>query len=423
MKPRSFMLIAGEASGDLLAAELVQALRRECAEAEVLPTADLQPLTTGLEPQFFGAGGPRMAAAGVDLAFDLTAHSVIGLSDVARHYLTFRRFFHELLRLARKRQPDAIICVDFSGFNRRFAHAIKRYTRRRQDWFHDWQPRLIQYVSPQVWASREGRAYQIARDYDLLLSIFPFEKEWYAKRVPRLHVEFVGHPMVERYQGGRASPRAPFSGDVRARGDARPPEDVGQGRTPMVLLLPGSRRAELRRHLPVLAEAAKRITLRRKVAFQMVLPRESLLELARPFEKEIPGLVLRVGQLDEALRAADVALAKSGTVTLECAFFGVPAVVFYKTSLVTYLVGKQVVQVAHLAMPNLLAKEAIYPEFVQSEATAENLASATLALLEDKARYAEVQGKLAKIVAALGEPGASRRAAKAVMQLLNGKVV
>ena len=91
--------------------------------------------------------------------------------------------------------------MDFSGFNRRFAHAIRQYTRGRADWFHDWNPRIIRYVSPQVWASREGRAYQMARDYDLVLSIFPFEKEWYAKRVPELRVEFVGHPIVERLWG------------------------------------------------------------------------------------------------------------------------------------------------------------------------------------------------------------------------------
>lgn len=403
MRPKSFMLIAGEASGDLLAAELVQALRREFAEARAVPTADQQPLTTSLEPRFFGAGGPRMAAAGVDLAFDLTAHSVIGLSDALRRYFTFRPFFRTLFQLALQRQPDAIICVDFSWFNMRFAHAIKQYVRARQDWFHDWKPIVVRYVSPQVWASREGRAFQLERDCDLLLSIFPFEKEWYAKRVPRLPVEFVGHPMAERYK------------DV---GMAKPEEQRPRSK-PTVLLLPGSRPGELRRHLPVLAEAAKLIAARRPVLFRMVLPRESLLQSARPFEQAIPGLELQVGRMDEALRAADVALTKSGTITLECAYFGVPAVVFYKTSLLTYLVGRQIVQVKHLAMPNLLAGETVYPEFIQGAASAENLANATLALLKDTARYAEVKAKLAKIVASLGGPGASKRAAKAVLRRLN----
>ena len=397
------MVIAGEASGDLLAAELVQALRREYAEAKAQPTADLQPLTAGLEPRFFGAGGPRMAAAGVDLAFDMTAHSVIGLSEAVKHYLTFRRLFYKLFRLALERQPDVIICVDFSGFNRRFAHAIKQHVRARRGWFHDWNPRLIQYVSPQVWASREGRAYQLERDCDLLLSIFPFEKDWYAKRVPRLRVEFVGHPMVDRHGAGRGT-----------RGQGQ-----GPGAMPMVLLLPGSRPGELRRHLPVLAEAAKLIAARREVVFRMVLPHESLLQSVRAFEQVIPRLELQVGRLDEALQAAAVALTKSGTITLECAYFGVPAVVFYKTSTLTYVVGKQLVKVKYLAMPNLLADEAVYPEFVQGAATAENLAAATLALLEDPARYAQIKARLASIVAALGEPGASRRAAKAIVRRLH----
>jgi len=195
MRPKTFMVIAGEASGDLLAAELVQACAAEYAQAEALPTADLQPLTTGLQPRFFGAGGPRMAAAGVELAFDLTAHSVLGITEVVKRFFTFRRLLRTLFRLARERQPDAIICVDFSEFNLRFARAIRRYIRPRRDWFHDWQPKVIRYPRPRSGLSREGRAYQIQRDCDLLLSIFPFEKDWYARRVPRLHVEFVGHPM------------------------------------------------------------------------------------------------------------------------------------------------------------------------------------------------------------------------------------
>jgi len=150
------MLIAGEASGDMLAAELVQALRQEFTDAVAIPTTDFQPLYTSLEPRFFGAGGLRMAAAGVELAFDMTAHSIIGLSDVLKNYFKFRRLFRQLFRLALERQPDAIICVDFSGFNRRFAREIKDYVRAHTDWFHDWNPKIIQYVSPQVWASREG---------------------------------------------------------------------------------------------------------------------------------------------------------------------------------------------------------------------------------------------------------------------------
>ncbi|MEY2427549.1 MAG: lipid-A-disaccharide synthase, partial [Verrucomicrobiota bacterium] len=182
MKPKTFMLIAGETSGDMLAAELVQALREEVLEGDSATTTDYQPLYSTLEPRFFGAGGPRMAAAGAELAFDMTEHSVIGLWEAVKNYPKFRRLFHQLRTLAIQREPDAIVCVDFSGFNLRFAHAIKQYARSRSGWFHDWDPKIIQYVSPQVWASRESRAYRLAQDCDLLLSTFPFEKRWYAKK-------------------------------------------------------------------------------------------------------------------------------------------------------------------------------------------------------------------------------------------------
>src|SRR4051812_21017374 len=130
------MLIAGEASGDLLAAELVHALRQEFNGAEAVRTRDYQPLHSDLEPSFFGAGGPCMAAAGVKLAFDMTEHSVIGIIDALKNYPKFRRLFNRLYRLALEREPDAIICVDFSGFNRRFAHAIRGHVRSHQGWFH-----------------------------------------------------------------------------------------------------------------------------------------------------------------------------------------------------------------------------------------------------------------------------------------------
>ena len=193
MTPKSFMLIAGEASGDLLATELVSALH---AQSSILDPPS--------SPVFYGAGGSRMAAAEVELALDLTQHSVIGISDVLKNYFKFRRLFHQLLKLAIKRQPDAIIGVDYGGFNLRFGHAIKQYVRKNQSASTPWNPKIIQFVSPQVWASRPGRANLLAADYDLLLSIFPFEKVWYAKRVPKLRVEFVGHPMVERFisEGG-----------------------------------------------------------------------------------------------------------------------------------------------------------------------------------------------------------------------------
>jgi lipid-A-disaccharide synthase len=406
MKPKSFMLIAGETSGDLLAAELVQALRRELPAEIPQFTWDYQPLHAGLEPKFFGAGGTEMAAAGVDLAFDLTAHSVTGISDVLKNYATFRRLFSELYQLALKREPDVVICVDFSGFNRRFAHALKQYVRARHDWFHDWDPKIIQYVSPQVWASREGRVYQMASDFDLVLSIFPFEKEWYAARVPQLPIEFVGHPIVDRY--------GPISRILDGHSAAEPA-------TPTVLLLPGSRPGELKRHVPVMIGALQRMRAEvPQLRARMVLPNQALLEQAKIIG--LPDyLQAQVGGLADALRQADLAVASTGTVTLECAYFGVPAVALYKTSWVTWQIAKRIVKVKYGAMPNLLANEEIFPEFIQDAATPANIASAALALLRDNVRRQKIKARLAEIVSSLGPPGAAHRAAKAVLRTLEAR--
>ena len=397
------MIIAGEASGDVLAAELVGALRRELAGIDPASSTDAQPLRTGLEPRFFGAGGPRMREAGVELAFDLTEHSVIGVSAVAQHYFKFRRFFKQLRRLALEREPDVIVCVDFSGFNRRFAHAVKQYARRRHDWFHDWQPKTVQYVSPQVWASRESRAYQIARDYDLLLSIFPFEKEWYAKRVPKLNVEFVGHPTVDRY---------PQSTSGRPKTESLPAR-------PLVLLLPGSRPSELKHHLPVMLGALGRIRADfPQLRALMVLPSA---ELARRATSQPlpPGLEIQVGGLPEALAQADLALASTGTVTMECAWFGVPAVTLYKAWWVEFQIARQIVKVKSLTMPNLLANAEVFPEFIQNAATPESLSQAAIGLLRNADHRRRVKADLARIVASLGGPGAVQRAARAIVQMLD----
>ena len=256
--PKTFMLIAGEASGDLLAAELVSALR---AQSSVL-----HPPTS---PAFFGAGGSNMAEAGVELAFDMTEHAVIGFTGVLKNYFKFRRLFNQLLALAIERKPDVIIGVDYGGFNLRFGHAVKEYVRDNP--FSRWNPKIVQFVSPQVWASRPGRAKLLEADYDLLLSIFPFEKDWYAQRAPKLRVEFVGHPMVDRFS------RSSRGNEAQIEKKSEPPH-VGCYE---ILLLPGSRADELKRHLPVMLDALKLIRAKMPDAkVKMVLPNEELKKLA-----------------------------------------------------------------------------------------------------------------------------------------------
>ena len=421
------MLIAGDPSGDSLAAELAREL-----------TAQLTARPSSFGPRFFGAGGPAMAAAGVDLAFDLTQHSVIGLLEALQKYAEFKRLFDQLLDLAFARQPDVIICVDFSGFNRRFAHAVRQRLARQHGDFANWHPKIVQYVSPQVWASRADRAASLARDFDLLLCLFPFERAWYATRVPDFPVEFVGHPMLDRHAQPAPAPDAERRSPDRRAADtdplrtgipgcenlhdpnARPSAhaETTHAAAPEVVLLPGSRVGELRRHLPPMLAAARMIAAVEHVTLRMVLPTESLAELARPLAAQVPGLHLQVGGLAEALRTATVALASTGTVTLECAYFGVPTVALYKTSWSTYQIGRRIIDVNYLAMPNLLAGEAVFPEFIQHDATPLNLADAVVELLRFPEHRAEVKRKLAAVIATLGGPGATHRAAAAVLRLV-----
>ena len=346
-----------------------------------------------------------MAAEGVQLALDMTEHSVIGITGAIRGYPKFRRLFKQLYRLARENEPDAIICVDFSGFNRRFAHTIKSHVLSRHDWFHDWNPKIIQCVSPQVWASREGRAYQLARDYDLLLSILPFEKEWYAKRVPQLRVEFVGHPILDRYRAHASSQMLPTSS------------------SPVLTLLPGSRPSELAAHMPVMLDALAIINSSfPKLRALLVLPNEKLVEQTESFP--LPAnLQIQNSGLAEALAQSTLAVASTGTVTLECAYFGVPTVAMYKSSWLNYQIARRLVKVKYLAMPNLLLNEEIFPEFIQGRATAENIAHAALELLRDEKKRLEVRTRLGGIVRLLGEPGANQRAARSIIQLLEPKLI
>jgi lipid-A-disaccharide synthase len=370
-----FMIIAGEASGDTLGAELVKALRRipNCEGAE-----------------FFGAGGPKLAAAEVELAFDLAAHAVVGIWEVLKNYGKFKGFFEHLLKLALERKPDAVILIDYPGFNLRFVKALRARSAGT-----NWRPKIIYYVSPQIWAWHESRVHQIARDVDLMLAIFPFEKGWYRERVPGFRVEFVGHPLVDRY--------------ATHAFDSNPAKEV--------LLLPGSRVRELKKHLPVMVDAIREMRTSSQFVCRMVLPSDSLRELAKSLAP-LDGIEVQVGGLDAALKHARVAIASSGTVTMECAYFRVPTVVLYRTSWSTHALGRRFIKVKYLAMPNLLAGEQVYPEFIQDQATGANLAAAALELMRDEKRRATIRAKLDSVIGSLGEPGASDRAARYISELV-----
>ncbi|MGZ4975269.1 MAG: lipid-A-disaccharide synthase, partial [Limisphaerales bacterium] len=279
--------------------------------------------------------------------------------------------------------------------------------RERQAQDGDWKPRIVQYVSPQVWASRSGRARSLVRDVDLLLCLFPFEKPWYAERFPALRVECVGSPIFDRYANYQLQPeKYPV-----------PSWTSADANLPLVVLLPGSRKGELKRHLPVMFAALQQIQQQLPVRYRIILP--ETLNITGMFPDLPRNLFIQHGGLAEALREATVAISKTGTVMMECAYFGVPTVAIYKTSWLTALIARYLIQVKFLAMPNLLANEAVFPELLQQDATSDRIANEALDLLRNESRRTEVKTKLKQVFSQLGGVGATERAATAILKLVN----
>lgn len=353
----NLMFVAGEASGDAHAAAVIAELRRQAPDVAV-----------------WGAGGPRMAAAGMELVLDLTEHAVVGLVEVLKNYTKFRRFLYQLVALAERRRPAAVVLVDFPGFNLRLATALRARGLR-----------VIYYISPQLWAWHAGRARRIERDVDLMLTIFPFEKDWYRRHASRLTVEFVGHPLLDRASAGGTASRQPR----------------------LVLLLPGSREREVARHFPVMAKV---VDLLPECEFVAVAASPALADRMRH-----PRVRVEVGEAPNWMRRAALAITASGTATMECAIHGCPMVVIYRVNWLTYVVGRAVVRVNWLAMPNVLANREIVPEFIQHRARPAVIAETARRLLTDRERRERMQRDLARVVAELGGPGASARAAQTML--------
>ncbi len=357
MKP--IMFLAGEASGDSHAAAVIQCLRAESPKQEI-----------------FGAGGPKMQAAGMVLLADLTKHAVVGLTEAIKKYWIFRRIFFELLAAVERRRPAAVVLVDNPGFNLRFAREVKRRSPATK---------IIYYISPQVWAWHAGRVQQMERDVDLLLSIFPFEKVWFAQHAPKLRVEFVGHPMIEQLAATPPPPREPR----------------------LVLFLPGSRRKEISHIYPLMLRTME--FLPADVQYVAVAVNHEMADLLRH-----PRVQVEVGNARDWMRRATATIVASGTATLECACHGLPMVVVYHVHWITYLLGRLLVNVRWLAMPNLIAGREIVPELIQGAASPARIAAQLRPLLDEPERRAAMQRELAAVVAQLGSPGASPRVARLI---------
>jgi lipid-A-disaccharide synthase len=378
-RPRTLLIVAGEVSGDMHAALLLEALRRRDPSI-----------------QAFGIGGDRLRAAGMDILYDVRDTAVMGFSDVVRRLGFFRRIFKELLTLARERRPDAVLLVDYPGFNLRFAAAS-----------HAAGLKVIYYICPQVWAWNRRRIPRMAAVVDRLISIFPFEPAVFAGT--RLRVDYAGHPLVDEIHEALAGMPAalPWSGE------------------PRIALLPGSRTQEIERLLPALCAAATLIEQQQPGAsFLIAAPSAAQGTLIRRLLETLPQRPTRLavveGGMREVLRQARAALVKSGTGSLEAALIGCPAVIVYKTSPLTYWLGRKVVTLDHIGIANLIANRRICPELLQNEATPAAMAHALLPLVDDTPERAAMLKGYEDVRTLLGAGGATEHAADIVLEEIGG---
>jgi len=376
-KAKTVMIIAGEASGDMHGAGVVQEMLK-------------------LDPtlQFYGIGGNKLAGAGVKLLANTSEMAVLGFTEIIAKLHKFLK----VLDLAKKSlddlRPDLVILIDFAAFNLRIApEARKRGIK------------VFYYVSPQVWASRKGRIRKIKKVVDKMAVILPFEVETYKEK--GFTVEYVGHPLLDLV--------VPKYSKLESRKKFNIPENKTT-----IGLLPGSRIAEVEKLLPEMLKAAE-ILAQKIPDIHFVLPLADSLDT-----KMVTGIISRSdikvdvisGQTYNVIACTDLAIVASGTATLETALLGIPMIIVYKTSPITYFIGKMVVTVKNIGLVNIIAGRTIVPELIQEEAAGANIAQEAWAILTNHERKKEIIGQLAAIRTKLGKPGAARRAAQLAYDMI-----
>lgn len=363
-------IVAGEASGDLHASEVVRELRE-------------------LDPQLetFGIGGDLLAREGMALLHHAREMGIVGLFNVLRHLPMFRRVYNELIEKIAAERPDAVFLVDYPEFNLRVAKRCKELGLK-----------VVYYISPQLWAWRRGRVRHIAKYVDRMIVIFPFEEKFY--RDHHVPVTYVGHPLIEQLEGVRKPARKP--------------------NTLRIALLPGSRRMEVRSLLPAMLDAVRILREERTVDAYIIqaptIAHDSLEAIVTEAGVPVPILEHDRG---EAVAAADVTLSSSGTATLESAILGTPVVVMYRLSRATYMLGKRLVSLPHFSLVNIIAGHEVVPELIQEEVNGPRIAEEVRKLVAP-GRYEWVRKELEIIRGKLGTPGASHRAAEEIHKMVAG---
>jgi lipid-A-disaccharide synthase len=348
-------ITAGEASGDLYASRVVEAVRALDPDAE-----------------FFGCAGPRMQAAGVRAVVDSRSISVVGLVEVLAHIPRIYREFRKLKKAIVSEQPDLAVLTDAPDFNLRLAKFLKKQ-----------RVPVVYLIAPQAWAWRQGRVKTLRATVDRLLSIFPFEEEFFARH--GIPTTYIGHPLARIVKPSLT--RAEFCAKFDLPVDKK-----------IVVLLPGSRHGEVDRHLPDLLDAANRLQ-GRDLVFLLALPGG----FGNTFSERISGASIQVieGATWDALAHAQIALAASGTVTIEAALLGCPLVTFYKVNALSWMLGRWLVRAPFLSMVNLVAGRKIAPELIQGEMTGERIAAEAARLLDSPEAMDQMRAGLKEVAAKL----------------------
>lgn len=374
------MLSVGEASGDLHGASVAAALKL-------------------LEPniELFGMGGKAMRDAGVTVNYDIAGLGVIGFVEVIKNLGKLFELRDNLAALMDQERPDALVIIDYPDFNMRLAKIAKRKGIP-----------VVSYISPSAWAWRRGRAKEVANLVNKVAAIFPFEAEVY--RNAGADVTFVGHPLVDIVKPS-------MSREEAFRYFHASPDK------PVVLLMPGSRHQEICNLLPVMLEACREVTAQLPDC-QIFLPVASTISqemLQTMIDGYAMNITLTTDKTYDLMGIADVAIAASGTATLETSLMGVPTVIIYKMAALTYLLGKLLVKIPNIGLPNIVAGRRIVPELLQDEANPRTIATETLTLLTDKTVRDRVMADLAEVKEKLGQTGAVHRVAEVILEVAKAR--
>lgn len=373
------LISAGEASGDIHAAAVTAAIKRIDSTTEV-----------------FGMGGDELRAAGGEVLFDIKDHGVMGFVEVLKKLPDLFKLRREFARVMDERKPDCLVVVDYPGFNMKLAKLA-----------HDKGIPVVSYIAPSAWAWNKGRAKNVAKIVDKVACIFPFEYDVY--KGAGAPVEFVGHPLVDIVHPTME----------RAEAEAWVGKEPGR---PLVLLMPGSRLMEIERMLDVILEGAK-LLQKQMPQVQFAMPRAGTIPLEMLQSKiQTSGLEVKIteGHNYDLFSVADLALATSGTVTLEAAMCGLPSVILYRTSAITAFIARRVINIPNIGLPNIVAGRQILPELLQEELTPAKLAATAVELLAPE-RRPQLEANLAYMKERLGEPGAVNRVAQLILRIAEEK--